>query len=123
MDRLRSTRFISALTLIALLLIGCSASSEEPTAAPTAAAPTAAPEPTATPEFERPGTPSEVPRMPVDELKAHLDDGQEIVIVDTRGQASYDLKRIPGSIRMPSSSIDSPLDDLPPDQLIVLYCA
>ena len=150
MSRLRTILFVLALTLIVLLLIGCGASSEEPTAASTAtAAPTATLEPTATataaptatleptasansasgdapettPSGEIPEISTEVPRMPVDELKERLDDGQEIVIVDTRGQASYDLKHIPGAIRMPSSSIDSPLDELPLDHLIVLYCA
>jgi 3-mercaptopyruvate sulfurtransferase SseA len=109
--------------LTALLLIGCGASSAEPTAAPTAA-PTATSEPTATPEPEAeiPSKSSEVPRMPVDEFKTRLDDGQEIVIVDTRSQASYDLKRIPGAIWVPSANLPSPLDDVPLDQEIVLYC-
>jgi 3-mercaptopyruvate sulfurtransferase SseA len=124
MDRLRYTPFIFALTLLALTVIGCSASSEEPSAGLAAtAAPAATPEPTAAPEFERPRASSEVPRMAVDELKERLDEGQDVVIVDTRSQANFDTGRIAGAIRMPSSTIDSPLEDFALDHLIVLYCA
>ena len=65
---------------------------------------------------------SEVPRISVEELKERLDNGEEIVVVDTRSTTSYDIKHIPGAISMPSINIESPLDELPLDQEIVLYC-
>ena len=65
---------------------------------------------------------SEVPRISVEELKERLDNGEEIVVVDTRSTTEYDIKHIPGAISMPSINIESPLDELPLDQEIVLYC-
>ena len=67
---------------------------------------------------------SEVPRISVEELKERLDKGEEIVVGDTRPASVYDIKHIPGAISVPASAIynESPLDELPLDQEIVLYC-
>jgi hypothetical protein len=119
--------------VIASLLIACGASEElaAETAAPTATLepPTATPEPpTATPEpptatplpteSQVPTTASQVPRISVEELKERLDDGQDIVIVDSRWKDPYDLEHIAGAI-LPA---ESPLDELPRNQEIVIYC-
>ncbi len=113
--------------VIASLLIACGAS-EEPaatTAPPTATstvAPTSTPEPpTATPlptESQVPTTVSEVPRISREELKERLDDGEDIVIFDTRGKDPYDLEHIAGAIWPAKSNPD----ELPRDQEIVIYC-
>jgi rhodanese-related sulfurtransferase len=119
LNRLRSFFFIFGLMVIASLLIACGAS-EEP-AAPTAAA-TSTPEPTAEStlpaESQGPTELSEVPRITVVELKERLDNGEEIVVVDTRGKSSYDVRHLPGAILAPDS-----FDEYPLDQQIVLYCA
>jgi ABC-type transport system substrate-binding protein len=62
---------------------------------------------------------SDVPRMTVEELKESLDDGEEIVVVDTRGGSSYSGGHIAGAI------VETPgyFDEFPHDQEIVLYCA
>jgi rhodanese-related sulfurtransferase len=67
---------------------------------------------------------SEVPRISVEELKERLDNGEAIVVGDTRPAAVYDVKHIAGAISMPASEIynESPMDELPLDQEIVLYC-
>jgi len=67
---------------------------------------------------------SEVPRISVEELKERLDKGEEIVVGDTRPASVSDIKHIPGAISVPASAIynESPLDELPLDQEIVLYC-
>ena len=95
MNRLRSLLFILGLMAIASLLIACGASAT-----------------------------SEVPRITVEELKERLDKGEEIVVGDTRPASVYDIKHIPGAISVPASAIynESPLDELPLDQEIVLYC-
>ena len=64
---------------------------------------------------------SEVPRISAEELKDRLDNGEAIVVVDTRS-AGYGIKHIAGAISVPSVRGESPLDELPLDQEIVLYC-
>lgn len=127
MSRPRTILFAAALMLIVSLLMGCGASSEEPVgraAAPAATSESSASgDPSAADELEkRPDSPGEVPRMTADDLKERLDDGQEIVIVDTRSEAAYEAKHIAGAIWVSPTAVDSPLDDLPLDQEIVLYC-
>jgi hypothetical protein len=105
------------LVVIASLLIACGTSGAPATAT---VEPTATPEPpTATP---LPTLSKEVPRISAEELKERLDNGEEIVIADTRGKSSYDAKHIAGAIADSAVSADSPLYDLPLDQEIVFYC-
>ena len=62
---------------------------------------------------------SEVPRISAEELKKRLDDGEDILVIDTRiGSRRYDLQHIPGAIKKPRS-----LDDVAHDQAIVAYCS
>lgn len=70
-----------------------------------------------------PTTASEVPRISVEELKERIDNGEAIVIGDTRGQGSYDVRHIDGAISIPRSQVDAHVADLSLDQEIVLYCA
>lgn len=61
---------------------------------------------------------SEVPRITAEELKQRLDDGEDILILDTRiGSRQYELSHIPGAIKKPRS-----LNDVAHDQAIVAYC-
>jgi hypothetical protein len=110
--------------VIASLLIACGTSGEPATAT---VEPTSTPEPsTATPlpaESQEIKSSSQVPRISAEELKERLDNGEEIVIVDSRGKSSYDRKHIAGAIVDSSASAESPLDSLPLDQEIVFYCA
>ncbi len=56
-------------------------------------------------------TPTSTPYTPVttiDELKAKLDAGSNIVIVDTRSTKNYEKSHIPGAISIP---LDDLLDD------------
>jgi hypothetical protein len=74
-------------------------------------------------ENQVPISKSEVPRISVEELKERLDNGEEIVVVDSRGKSSYDFMHIAGAISVPSVNVESPLDEMALDQEIVLYCA
>jgi 3-mercaptopyruvate sulfurtransferase SseA len=61
---------------------------------------------------------SEVPRITAEELKQRLDDGEDILIIDTRtGRRLFDSGHIPGAIMKPAS-----YDDVAHDQVIVIYC-
>ena len=54
--------------------------------------------------------------------KERLDNGEGIVVADIRIKAVYDLKHVAGAILMPSTEVESHLDELPRDQEIVFYC-
>jgi len=69
-----------------------------------------------------PTTKDEVPRISVEELKERIDSGEAIVIGDTRGQSSFELRHIAGAIVITSTQVEALLDELPLDQEIVLYC-
>lgn len=86
--------------------------------------------PTNTPQTATP-TPSEmppsaylpeVPRISVDEVKAKLDAGFNIVIIDSRSKSSYDNSRIPGAISLPLADMAEPYSDLDRYEEIITYC-
>jgi len=118
MKRLFSLLFILGLLAIASLMSACGASADSATQT---AAPTITPIPsTATPlptESQEPTELSEVPRITAEELKERIDNGEAIVVVDTRGKPSYDTRHIAGAILAPKN-----YDEYPLDQEIVLYC-
>ena len=80
-----------------------------------------APPPTPT-EGQGPTTSSEVPRISPEELKGRLDNGEAILVVDSRSLAEFEAGHIAGAISVPSFEVESRLDELPRDQEIVLYC-
>lgn len=64
-----------------------------------------------------------IPRIAAEELKARLDKGEDIVILDARSEDSYkssDL-RIKGDIRMPLTELEKRYKELPKNSLIVAY--
>lgn len=69
-------------------------------------------------ENQVPTSKSEVPRISAEELKERLDNGEAIVVVDTRPTSTYDKKHIAGAITRPDS-----FDDIAHDQEIIAYCA
>ena len=130
MNRLRRLAQSSCLILLASLLVSCGvpsvsvAPTPAPAAAPTAS-PTGVPEPpapTPTPTGGQvPTTKSEVPRISAEELKARLDSGEAILVVDSRSPAEFETLHIAGAISVPSNEVDSRLGELPRDQEIVFY--
>ena len=96
-----SRRAISAAFILVLLVAGC------------AATPTADPVPTEQ---------SQVPRLTPEEVRGLVNEGQQVVIVDTRSRASYDERHIPGALSIPMVEIEERSTELPRDKLIVLYC-
>jgi len=71
---------------------------------------------------QAPNEKSEVPRMTVEELKERIDNGDAIVIGDTRGRGSYNTRHVAGAISIPESDVKASVGDLHLDQEIVLYC-
>ncbi len=66
---------------------------------------------------------SEVPRVSVEELKERLDNGETIVIGDTRSETAFEISHIAGAISTPESEVLSQLEGIPLDQAIILYCS
>jgi rhodanese-related sulfurtransferase len=69
-----------------------------------------------------PTTVKEVPRSKPEAVKAKLDAGEEVVIVDTRSYMSDEYKHIEGATFIPLSDIEPGNPELPKDTEIVLYC-
>ncbi len=64
----------------------------------------------------------EVPRIGVEEVKAKLDTGSNIVIVDSRSKTSYDQSHIVGAISIPITTMAEPYDYLDGYDEIITYC-
>jgi adenylyltransferase/sulfurtransferase len=56
------------------------------------------------------------------ELKAMLDRGDDLLLVDVREPGEYEIVRIPGSILVPKGDLPARLAELPMDKPVVLYC-
>jgi cytoskeletal protein RodZ len=82
---------------------------------------TSAPESTAT-ETHSPTTSSEVPRISARDLKSRLDNGEAILVVDSRAATAFESRHITGAISVPLDVVESRLDEFPRDQEIVFYC-
>ena len=68
--------------------------------------------------------PASVARITVEELKARLDRGEKITILDVRQPGSYNSSdsKIKGSIRIPPAEMAENISRLPMGGEIVTYC-
>lgn len=66
-----------------------------------------------------------VKKISRDELKAKLDGGEDIIIVETLGPKDYEEAHLPGAINIPHSEVDELAPRLLPDKSaqIVVYCS
>jgi rhodanese-related sulfurtransferase len=112
-----------------------SAASSTPTPTPTATAtatPTPAPaggggggapapaSPTPTPQYS---VYPDVPRITPQDVKALLDAGANIVVIDSRSYGDYTLARIPGAISLPLADMAPPYTSLAGYDQIIFYCS
>ena len=65
------------------------------------------------------------PRMPAQEIKARVDAGEKVLILDSRPLAEYTKMSIPGGIDCPGAELVYRVHDLveSPDTLVVVNCA
>ena len=63
----------------------------------------------------------DVPRMPLQEVEAKLEQSQAI-LVDVRSKQSYDAGHAANAISIPEDEMASRLGELPRDKEIILYC-
>ena len=58
----------------------------------------------------------------VHELKAKLDAGESVVLLDVREPDEVAFVRIPSSVHIPMGEIPGRLHELDPDKEIIVYC-
>jgi hypothetical protein len=138
--KVKSKFFIGLLflTLLATPLVGCAGElpKEEGKPAPVTPAPPSevekaipAPPPPEILAKERFYLP-EIPRITSEELKQLMDNGADVVLVDTRLEISFKAGHLKGAINIPATPLPPRTEEmikkellmLPRDKLIVLYC-
>ena len=65
-----------------------------------------------------------VPRIAKEQLRAKMEKGEDIIVLDVRTGMSYkgsDIK-IKGALRIPPDAIDMRYKELPLDKEIITYC-
>jgi len=65
-----------------------------------------------------------VPRITVQELKAEIDRGEDVVIIDIRAGREYEDSKIKikGAIRISIVQLENRINELPRDKEIITYC-
>ena len=65
-----------------------------------------------------------LPRITVEEVKKRMDEGEQILFIDTRKSQDWDASdvKLPGALRIHYSALEQHLDELPRDRPIVPYC-
>jgi hypothetical protein len=66
---------------------------------------------------------SDPPRMPLDQFKALYDNpSTRPMIIDVRAAASFDEGHIAGALSFPEADVDTRVNEIPKDKLVVAYC-
>lgn len=60
-------------------------------------------------------------RLDVDELKAQLDAGAEVLMIDVREDYEVESGSIPGSIHIPVGELEARMPDIPKDVRLVFF--
>jgi len=133
-----SRRIVVCISLVSVVLLATScapAATPTPTPLPTAT-PTTAPLPTPTPTTTPPALPTptlanagipasyeKIQRISPEELKALIEGGAYIMVVDNQPEGAYEMGHIPGAVNFPWAMEITGPGNLPKDKLLVLYCA
>ena len=60
-------------------------------------------------------------RLDVDELKAQLDAGADVLLIDVREDYEVESGSIPGSIHIPVGELEARMPDIPKDVRLVFF--
>ena len=60
-------------------------------------------------------------RIEVDELKAQLDSGARVLLIDVREDYEVESGSIPGSIHIPVGELEARMPDIPKDVRLVFF--
>lgn len=63
-------------------------------------------------------------KVSIHEVKARVDRGDPLVIIDSRNNKEWDESpmKIPGAIRVPADEVDRLWREIPADRPIITYC-
>lgn len=61
-------------------------------------------------------------QLTVTELKARMDAGEAITIIDVREAEEWAINRLPGAVHIPMGTVPARLEEIPRDRLVVLQC-
>jgi uncharacterized protein YneF (UPF0154 family) len=64
-----------------------------------------------------------VARITPTELKAMLDAGQQVVVIDVRSPLESETDSVPGALRIPLEELETRHADIPRDRDVVLFCS
>lgn len=66
----------------------------------------------------------EVTRITVDEVSERLNRGEQFAFVDTRNPTAWGEadQKLPGAIRVPAEEMDSHVNEIPHDRVVITYC-
>lgn len=64
-----------------------------------------------------------VSRITAEELRARLDAGEPVVVVDVRSPLESEFDSVPGALRIPLEDLDTRHADIPRDRDIILFCS
>lgn len=112
-------RLALVIALSSSVLWGCTTT---PPNAPPTTTPGGTSEPTQSTAKPAPGVFS-LTRITPQQVQARIAQGENMVLADVRGRASYDLLHIAGAISLPAADYQVWGPTLSRDQTIVLYCA
>lgn len=73
------------------------------------------------PQTAQTPAPDNARRITADELHK-LWEKNEVLIIDTRAEATYKEEHIKGAISVPSGDVGNRIDELPRNKMIVAYC-
>ncbi len=67
---------------------------------------------------------TELRRITVDEVKKKMDEGESILLIDTRNPHDWSESsvKLPGALRIHYSELEQHLEELSRDRTIVTYC-
>jgi len=63
----------------------------------------------------------EAPRITLEELKSKLDQKADVIVVDVRGDISFEQEHIKGAISIPLGEVEARHEEFPKDKEIVFY--
>jgi adenylyltransferase/sulfurtransferase len=70
----------------------------------------------------KPTSTAAVPEIPVEELKTHLDRGDDVVVLDVREPNEFQICRIEGSTLIPLGQLAARAQELDANRKIVVHC-
>jgi hypothetical protein len=113
---------VSSVTLIIILTAVMVLSCSKPESNVSGRNSLPAPQETPVPEPASSTLLEQVPRISIEELLGKMDNNANIVIVDTRQEAQYNVDHIKGAVSAPLSTIVAGQWVPPADKEIILYC-